>query len=81
VQKNFGAINSRMPQDFGPRLPWAFTGYCDEEHATAMTAFFRPFVKDHPGLDRTLAQATEEVRQCAAFKAKQGPALAAFLAK
>ena len=81
VQKNFNAINARLPQDFGPRIPSAVSAFCDDDHAAAVAQFFRPHIKDHPGLDRTLAQVVEEIRQCAAFKAKQGPALAAFLKK
>ena len=47
----------------------------------AVAQFFLPKVPAHPGMDRTLAQAVEEIRQCAAFKAKQAPALAAFLTR
>jgi alanyl aminopeptidase len=79
VQKNFDAINARLPQDFGPRIPWAVSAFCDDDHAAAVAQFFRPRIGSFPGLDRTLAQVVEEIRQCAAFKAKQGPALAAFL--
>jgi hypothetical protein len=81
VQKNFDAINARLPQDFGPRIPGAVSAFCDDDHAAAVTQFFRPHIKDHPGLDRTLAQVAEQIRQCAAFKAKQGSGLAAFLRK
>jgi hypothetical protein len=81
VQKNLAAINAKMPQDFGPRIPAAVSAFCDDDHAAAIAQFFRPQIKDHPGLDRTLAQVVEEIRQCAAFKAKQGAALAAFLKK
>ena len=79
VQKSFPAINARLPQDFAPRIPFALSAFCDDGHAAAVAHFFRPHIKDHPGLDRTLLQVVEEIRQCAAFKAKQGPALAAFL--
>jgi hypothetical protein len=81
VQKHFDAINARLPQDFGPRIPLAVSAFCDDDHAAAVAQFFRPHIDDHPGLDRTLAQVVEGIRQCAAFKAKQGPALAAFLKK
>jgi alanyl aminopeptidase len=79
VKKNLAAIIARLPQDFGPRVPWAVSAFCDDDHAAAVAQFFRPHIKDHPGLDRTLSQVVEEIRQCAAFKAKQGPALVAFL--
>lgn len=81
VQQNFEAIDKRLPQDFGPRIPRAVSGFCDGDRAAAVDQFFRLHVKDHPGLDRTLAQVVEGIRQCAAFKAKQGASLAAFLKK
>jgi alanyl aminopeptidase len=79
VKKNLTAIDARLPQDFGQRVPLALSGFCDDDHAAAVAQFFRPHIPDHPGLDRTLSQVVEEIRQCAAFKAKQGPALVAFL--
>ena len=79
VQKNWDAIVARLPKDSAPRLPFLGAGSCDEERAAALGEFFRPRLKEHAGMDRALAQAMEEVRQCAAFKAKQGPALAAYL--
>jgi alanyl aminopeptidase len=78
VQHNFDAIAARLPRDYAAGMPGAGGSFCDEDHATALGAFFRTKLKDHPGMDRHLAQAMESVRQCAAFKAKQGPALAAF---
>jgi alanyl aminopeptidase len=79
LKGNFDAINARLPQDFAPRIPWAVSAFCDDGHAAEVARFFQPHATDHPGLDRTLAQVAEQIRQCAAFKAKQGPRLAAFL--
>ena len=79
MQKNWDAIVARLPKDGAARLPFFVDGYCDAEHAAALGEFFRPKLKDQSGMDRALAQATEQVRQCAAFKAKQGPALSAYL--
>jgi alanyl aminopeptidase len=79
VQKSWDAIVARLPKDSPAFLPSLGAGFCDEEHAAALGQFFRPKAKDHAGMERKLAQAMEEVRQCAAFKAKQGPALLAFL--
>ena len=78
VQQNFDGIVKRLPRDWAAGLPFMAAAFCDEEHATAMGTFFRPKLKDHTGMDRELALAMESVRQCAAFKAKQGPALAAY---
>jgi aminopeptidase N len=81
IQKNFDAIDAKMPKDFGSRVPFFASNLCSDEQAAAVAQFFRPKVPAHPGMDRTLAQAVEEIRQCAAFKAKQAPALAAFLTR
>ena len=79
MQKNWDAIVARLPKDGASRLPFFAAGYCDEEHAAALGGFFRPKLKENSGMDRALLQAVEEVRQCAAFKAQQGPALTAYL--
>ena len=79
MQKSWDKIVARLPKDSPARLPFLAAGFCDEEHAAAVGDFFRPRLKDHAGMGRMAAQAVEEIRQCAAFKARQGPALAAFL--
>jgi cytosol alanyl aminopeptidase len=81
VQENFDAIAAKLPRDFAAVLPYTASHFCDDEHATAVGRFFRPKVGDHPGMERALAQTMEGIRQCAIFKAKQAPALAAFLTK
>ena len=79
MQKNWDKIVARLPKDGASRLPFFAAGYCDEEHAAALGEFFRPKLSANSGMDRALQQSVEEVRQCAAFKAKQGPALSAYL--
>ncbi|TMA46171.1 MAG: hypothetical protein E6J82_00435 [Deltaproteobacteria bacterium] len=54
-------------------------GFCDERHVQILEDFFRPRVRGYPGGDRRYAQALEQVRQCAAFRAKATPALLAWL--
>ncbi|HUJ26721.1 MAG TPA: M1 family aminopeptidase [Myxococcales bacterium] len=84
VEKNFDAIVKKMPSflgDYGAYLPRIAEGFCDEQHAADAEKFFRPLMRFHPGGDRKLAQAVEDVRQCAAFREKQAPSVAAFLAK
>jgi len=81
VQENFDAIAAKLPRDFAAVLPYTASHFCDDEHATAVGRFFRPKVADHPGMQRALAQTMEGIRQCAIFKAKQAPGLAAFLTK
>jgi alanyl aminopeptidase len=47
---------------------------CSQAEADRMQAFFKPRLKDLPGADRGLAQASESTLLCAALKAKQDPA-------
>jgi len=84
VEKNFDTIVKRMPHglgDYGAYLPFIADGFCDEQHAAEAEQFFRPLMGSHPGGGRHLAQAVEDVRQCAAFREKQTPSVAAFLGK
>jgi alanyl aminopeptidase len=84
VESNFDAIVMRMPRfvgDYGSILPHIAGGFCDEQHAAEAERFFRPLMRSHPGGDRILAQVLEDVRQCAAFREKQAPAVAAFLGR
>ena len=79
VQANFDAIVQRMPRDFGAKMAEVADGFCDERHVQILEDFFRPRVRRYPGGDRRYAQAVEQVRQCAAFRAKATPALLAWL--
>jgi alanyl aminopeptidase len=81
VQKNFDTIVARMPRDFGALLPTLGRGFCDEAHFIAMQSFFSARARNFAGGDRRLTQTLEEIQQCAGFKAKAAPALAAFLSK
>jgi alanyl aminopeptidase len=81
VEKNYDAIVQRMPRDFAGALPRMFARYCDEEHAKELREFFGPRVRSVPGGERRLAQTTEEVRQCAAFREKAAPSMASYFAK
>ena len=81
VEENFDKIVQRMPRDYGAGLVNVGSGFCDDAHATALDRFFRPRSRMYPGGDRRFAQALEQVRQCAAFRAKAEPALTAWLEK
>jgi alanyl aminopeptidase len=79
VEANFDAVVQRMPRDYGAGMAEVATGFCDDRHVQVLEDFFRPRVRRYRGGDRRFAQALEEVRQCAAFRAKAAPALAAWL--
>ncbi|HET7788857.1 MAG TPA: M1 family aminopeptidase [Myxococcales bacterium] len=81
VEENFDKIVKRMPRDYGAGLVNAGSGFCDDAHAQALDKFFRPRSRLYPGGDRRFAQALEQVRQCAAFRARAEPALTAWLEK
>jgi hypothetical protein len=81
VQKNFDSIVARMPRDFGALLPRVGAGFCDHDHYSAMQTFFSSRARNFAGGDRRLLQTLEEVQQCAVFRSKAAPALAAFLSK
>ena len=55
--------------------------FCDRDHQQVLEDFFRPRVRRFPGGDRHYAQTLEQVRQCAAFRSRAGPALSAWLAR
>ena len=67
--------------DYAALLPFTASSFCDPQHAVEAEAFFRPRERSVPGGERNLAQAVEKVRQCAAYREKQAPSVAAFLQK
>jgi alanyl aminopeptidase len=79
VEKNFDAVVARLPYDSAAGMPGLGSGFCDDEHASALGQFFRPLARKYPGMDRRLAQAMESVRQCAAFREKEVPGLVQYL--
>jgi alanyl aminopeptidase len=69
VTSRYDDIARKLPEDWRPGLATAFSGYCDDDKAKAVDAFFAPKVPTTPGLDRALAQTLEEIHLCAAKKA------------
>ena len=81
VEKNFDGIEQRMPRfigGYGSILPYVAGDFCDEEHAAEAEKFFKPLMRTREGGERNLAQTLESVRECAAFREKQAPSVAAF---
>ena len=65
VQENFDALAGRLEQGAG-RLPRVASGFCSEEKAQEVEAFFTPRLSRMPGGPRVLANTLEEIRLCAA---------------
>ncbi len=69
VTSRWDEVIKRLPEDWRPGLASSFSGFCSEEGAKKVEAFFAPKVAATPGLQRALAQTLEENRLCAARKA------------
>ncbi|HTO98964.1 MAG TPA: M1 family aminopeptidase [Myxococcales bacterium] len=80
VEENFDAIVARMPRDYGAYIAGIADGLCDAGQQKEAEDFFRPRARQFPGGDRHVAQTLEGIRQCVAFRARAGPALATWLA-
>ncbi|HEX9579102.1 MAG TPA: ERAP1-like C-terminal domain-containing protein, partial [Myxococcales bacterium] len=79
VEKNFDKLVSRMPRDWGAGAVSIAGGFCDEQHLPGIESFFKPRASRFPGGERRYAQTVENVRQCAAFRDKATPSVAAYL--
>jgi alanyl aminopeptidase len=79
VEKNFDALVSRMPRDWGAGAVSVAAGFCDEQHLPGLESFFKPRAARFAGGERRYAQTIENVRQCAAFRAKAAPSVTGFL--
>ena len=66
--ENFEEANALMPDTFRGQLP-AFGGsFCSNERADEWTSFIQSHAGSLPGYERSLAQADETVRLCAALR-------------
>jgi alanyl aminopeptidase len=82
VTMRWDDVTKRLPEGWRPALASAFDGFCSVEDAAQVEGFFLQKVPSTPGLDRALAQATENIRLCAAKQAAHGDAVRAlFLEK
>ncbi len=70
LPSHYAALMKRLPEEFGgARVPGLFSGYCSEEKAKELEAFFEPKKHKTPGMERALAITLESVRLCVAKKA------------
>jgi alanyl aminopeptidase len=81
VEKNWDALISRLPKDSGAGLVFVAGGYCEEKPRDEARAFFDGRSTRYMGGPRNFAIAFEGIDLCIAYKARQRPAVTAFLEK
>jgi len=78
VRANFGELAGRLPAREAAGLVAAGSALCDEAKRAEVDGFFRERMATLPGGPRRHAQAIEQLRTCAAFRAAQAPAVSRF---
>jgi alanyl aminopeptidase len=79
LKTNFEAIKARVsPQGFG-RAPGLMAETCDDASKSDVQTFFGPKAKDLEGTPRTLAETTEKIGYCIAFKDAKAAEFAAAI--
>lgn len=71
IRDEFDRLREAMPAWHLGDLPSMTKGFCDEERAEEVEAFFEPRIEALEGGPRSLAQALEAVRVCAAVAGQQ----------
>ena len=75
---NYDVITNRMPAMFSIYLPY-FAGGCSLRLLGAAEVYFGDTRHRPAGTEKELAQVTEQVRECASLRQREGPAVAAYL--
>jgi alanyl aminopeptidase len=81
LQRRFDAVVAKVPEEHVGELPRFGSDFCSTEDAEALQTFFDPRAASLMGAPRSLAQAVEHVRLCAALRAHHREALKAALAR
>ncbi|HET7370808.1 MAG TPA: M1 family metallopeptidase [Gammaproteobacteria bacterium] len=81
TQKNYDTLVSRLPGNFGGRLPMVARAFCSEAKAAEVKQFFQGKLKEHPGSERTLTQALESAHLCAAQREAQSDSAQKFFSQ
>ena len=68
-----------IPEAYLGYLPWSAAGFCSEEAARDVEAFFTPRLPVLPGAPRSLQGVLEVIRSCSVLYNQQRASLAAFL--
>ncbi|MGF1465895.1 MAG: M1 family metallopeptidase [Sandaracinaceae bacterium] len=77
-QEHFEDVFGRVATTRAGYAPFFTTGFCSEEEAREVEAFFTPRIAELPGGPRNLRSALEAIRLCAAIVEAQGPEVRAF---
>ncbi|HET7587497.1 MAG TPA: M1 family metallopeptidase [Gammaproteobacteria bacterium] len=81
TKKHYDKLVSRLPGNFGGRLPRVAAMFCSEDKAAEIKAFFQGTLKEHPGSERTLTQALESAHLCAAQRKAQSDSAEKFFSQ
>ena len=78
--ENYDEIFEQLPDSYRARaLPALGSAFCSAERADEWQAYIEARAEQLPGYERTLAQATESIRLCAALRqAKAAELVSAF---
>jgi alanyl aminopeptidase len=77
--ENFDAVIAMMPDSFRSRLPAFGSSFCSNKRADEWASFVESHADRLPGYERSLAQADETVRLCAALREAKAAELFAAL--
>jgi alanyl aminopeptidase len=75
---NYDAVLARIPKEVAAFLPF-FAAGCDEALVKQAEAFFAQEGHSYPGTHKEMAKVSEAARDCAALRAREGGAAAAWL--
>jgi len=78
--ENYEHIRSRVPPEFLTRLV-GFGDGCDSTRLERVRTFFAEPAHAVPGLERSLARTTDQVKDCTGLRGREGAAVEAYLRK
>jgi alanyl aminopeptidase len=81
VKEHFEELVARLPKDSGAYLAYVGSAFCDAKMRAESEAFFTGRSTKYTGGPRILSQALESIDLCIAFRERQQPGGAAFMAK
>jgi len=81
LQEHFDDVFGRVATTRAGYAPWYLAGFCSEERAAEVEAFFAPRIEALPGGPRNLRGALEDIRLCAARVEAQRESTLRFFAR